>query len=261
MLIYSSSASYPLGKFALTGCGGIIDLTGLGAITSVHNTIIVSGHDNTENGATMFTGVAESQVKIENIAKLDTKYSLSIFLNVYVEESGSVVNYGTDRGVGLYYDKTNGELVFRVVKRNTTDLIAEIKTKVDAKKWYHVGGTYDYNTGKTYLYIDNKQEAVSDTPKQDMLATGSTIYLGAIAGATDKFKGRVSCLQMFDRAVEEADINNLKKCLLSESFDFLHPPTILLSVIAATIVLLYSRMYFETDIFIHFHIRFLWYVL
>ena len=176
----------------------------------------MSGHDNTENGATMFTGAAESQVKIENIAKLDTKYSLSIFLNMYVEESGSVVNYGTDRGMGLYYDKTNGEIVFRVVKRNTTDLIAEIKAKVDAKKWYHVGGTYDYNTGKTYLYIDSKQEAVSDTPKKEMLATDATIYLGAITGVTDKFKGRVSCLQMFDRAVEQAEIVNIKKCLLSE---------------------------------------------
>ena len=200
----------------MTGCGGIIDLTGLGAITYVSNTIIVSGPDNTENGATMFTGAEESQVKIENIAKLDTKYSLSIFLNMYVEESGSVLNYGTDRGVGLYYDKTNGEIVFRVVKRNTTDLIAVVKAKVDAKKWYHVGGTYDYNTGKTYLYIDSKQEAVSDTPKKEMLATDLTIYLGAITGVTDKFKGRVSCLQMFDRAVEEAEFVNFKKCLLSE---------------------------------------------
>ena len=187
---------------------------GLGAITSVHNIIIESGPDNRENGATMFTGAAESQVKIENIAKLDTKYSLSVFLNMYVEESGSVLNYGTARGVGLYYDKTNGEIVFRVVMRNTTDLIAEVKAKVDAKKWYHVGGTYDYNTGKAYLYVDNKQEAVSVTPKQDMLATDSTIHLGAIEGVTDKFKGRVSCLQMFDRAVEEAEINSLKKCEL-----------------------------------------------
>ena len=191
---------------------------GLGTITSVNNTVIVSGPDNTENGATKFTGAAKSQVKIENIAKLDAKYSLSIFLNVYVEKSGSVVNYGTARGVGLYYNMTNGEIVFRVVKRNTTDLIAEVKAKVDAKKWYHVGGTYDYNTGKSYLYINSKQEAVSDTPIQDMLATDSTIYLGAIAGVTDKFKGHVSCLQMFDRAVEETEINNLKKCEISELF-------------------------------------------
>ena len=216
---------------------------GLGAITSANNTIIVSGPDNTENGATMFTGAVESQVKIKNIAKLDTKYSLSIFLNVYVEESGPVVNYGIDRGVGLYYDKTNGEIVFRVVKRNTTDLIAEVKAKVVAKKWYHVGGTYDYNTGKTYLYIDSKQVAVSDTHKQDMLATDSTIYLGAIAGVTDKFKGRVSCLQIFDRAVEEAEIDNLKKCLLSESFDFFHSPTILFSVIAATSIIIFKNVF------------------
>ncbi|KAK2166188.1 hypothetical protein NP493_1334g01008 [Ridgeia piscesae] len=207
--------SYPLGKFALTGCGGIIDLMGLGTITSVNNTIIVSGPDNTENGATMFTGTAESQVKIENIAKLDTMYSLSIFLNLYAEESGSVLNYGTDRGVGLYYNEMSGEIVFRVVKRNNADLISEVKAKVNAKKWYHVGGTYDYNTGKTCLYIDNKLGAVSDTPTKDMLATDSTIYLGAIEGVTLKFKGRVSCLHMFDRVIEEAEIDNLKKCKLN----------------------------------------------
>ena len=243
MLLFSSSATSPLGKFALTGCGGIIDLMGLGAITSVNNTIIVSGPDNTENGATMFTGATESQVKIKNLAKLDLMYSLSIFLNLYVKESGSVVNYGTVRGVGLYYDKTNGEIVFRIVKRNTTDLITEVKAKVDAKKWYHVGGTYDYNTGKAYLYIDSKQVAVSDTPKRNMLATDSTIYLGAIAGVTDKFKGRVSCLQIFDRAVEEAEIHNLKKCLLSESFDFLHPSTILLFVITATSIIIFKNAF------------------
>jgi len=214
-------------------------LTGLGAITSVNNTIIVSGPDNTENGATMFNGTAESQVKIENTAKLDTKYSLSIFLNLYVEESGSVLNYGTDRGVGLYYNKMSGEIVFRVVKRNTTDLIAEVKAKVDAKKWYHVGGTYDYNTGKTYLYIDKKQEAVSDTPTKDMLATDSTIYLGAIEGVTDKFKGRVSCLQMFDRMIEETEIDNLKECKLSKLFYYLHSP-IISYVFASSIIVLYN---------------------
>ena len=107
---------------------------GLGAVASIKNINIVSGPDNTYNGATMFTGVAESQVKVEYSIKLDTKYSLSVFLNVYVEESGSIVNYGTNRGVGLYYDKTNGEIVFRVVKRGTTDVIDELKAKVDAKK-------------------------------------------------------------------------------------------------------------------------------
>ena len=235
MLMILTSASYPLGKFALTGCGGIIDLMGLGTITSVNNTIIVSGPDNKENGATMFTGTAESQVKIENVAKLDTKYSLSIFLNLYAEESGSVLNYGTDRGVGLYYNEMGGEIVFRVVKRNNADLISEVKAKVNAKKWYHVGGTYDYNTGKTCLYIDNKLEAVSDTPTKDMLATDSTIYLGAIEGVTLKFKGRVSCLQMFDRVIEEAEIDNLKKCKLSKLFYYLYK-CIISYVFAASII-------------------------
>ena len=196
---------------------------GLGAVTSVKNTNIVSGPDNTDNGATMFTGAAESQVKVENSTKLDTTYSLSVFLNVYVEGSGSIVNYGTNRGVGLYYDKTNGEIVFHVVKRGTTDVIDELKAKVEPKKWYHVGGTYDYNTGKAYLYVDSKEEAVSGTPRVTMLATDSAVYLGAVVGVTDNFKGRVSCLQIFDRAVEKAEIDALKKCELSELFYCIHP--------------------------------------
>ena len=64
---------------------------------------------------------------------------------------------------------------------------------------------------------------MSGTPKEDMLATDFAVYLGAVAGVTDKFKGRVSCLQIFDRAIEKAEIDALKKCELSELFYCIHP--------------------------------------
>ena len=196
---------------------------GLGANSTVGDTNIVSGPGGTDNGATMFIGATGSQVKIENIAMLDTTYSLSIFLNVYAEETGSVVNYGNERSVGLYYDKANSEIVFRLVKRNTTQMFTELKTKLDAKKWYHVGGTYDFNTGLAHLFVDGKQGAISGTPKTDMLATDSAIYLGAIGTVSDNFKGRVSCLQIFDRPLQLNEIDDLKKCELSKLFYFLHP--------------------------------------
>lgn len=196
---------------------------GLGANSTVGDTNIVSGPGGTDNGATMFIGATGSQVKIENIAMLDTTYSLSIFLNVYADETGSIVNYGNERSVGLYYDKASSEIVFRLVKRNTTQMFLELKTKLDAKKWYHVGGTYNYNTGLARLFVDGKQGDVSSTPRTDMLATDSAIYLGAIGTVTDNFKGRVSCLQIFDRPLQLNEIDDLKKCELSKLFYFLHP--------------------------------------
>ena len=210
------SASHALAKFAFSGCAGTVDLMGLGANTTLVDTNIISGPGDVKNGATMFLGTATSHAKIE--AKLDTTYSLSIFLNLYAEKPGSVVNYGTDRGVGLYFS-SSGELVFRLVKRNTSDVLAEVKTTIDTGKWYHVGGTYDYNTGLAYLFVNGTQRAVSDTPTKDMLETDvSGVYLGAISGVAEHFKGRVSCVQIFDRALEADELEDLKECELSKSF-------------------------------------------
>lgn len=77
--------------------------------------------------------------------------------------------------------------------------------------WNQVGATYDRNTGVAQLWHDGKM-VKSRNIGQIELATNSPIRLGARKGDERYFEGKISCVQIYDKALNEEEIGELRNC-------------------------------------------------
>ena len=111
---------------------------------------MVDGPNGQPGGAVQFSGNSDSIVTVSNFnGTLDTKYFITITMNVLTQGVGPIVNYDGDSvGVGLYYETSS--INFRVRERgqgiNFPETISISNIEVDT--WYHVAATYDATTGK-----------------------------------------------------------------------------------------------------------------
>ena len=78
-------------------------------------------------------------------------------------------------------------------------------------KWNQVGASYDSNTGVAQLWHDGKMVKSRNIGQVD-LATDQNIRLGACDNDERYFEGKMSCLQIYDRALKEKEIGELRVC-------------------------------------------------
>ena len=78
-------------------------------------------------------------------------------------------------------------------------------------EWNQVGATYDNTTGVAQLWHNGKM-VKSRNIGQIKLATQYPIRIGARDGDDRRFAGKISCLQIYDKALDEQQIGNLKSC-------------------------------------------------
>ncbi|KXJ13267.1 Uromodulin [Exaiptasia diaphana] len=69
------------------------------------------------------------------------------------------------------------------------------------KKWRHIGYTYDNNTGNQRLYVDGTKVRESVIAKQEIATDYKVRIGGAKVGDSRIFKGRISCVQFYDKAL------------------------------------------------------------
>lgn len=74
-----------------------------------------------------------------------------------------------------------------------------------------MGATYDNTTGVAQLWHNGKM-VKSRNIGQIKLATQYPIRIGARDGDDRRFAGKISCLQIYDKALDEQQIGNLKSC-------------------------------------------------
>ena len=77
--------------------------------------------------------------------------------------------------------------------------------------WNQVGATYDNTTGVAQLWHNGKM-VKSRNIGQIKLATQYPIRIGARDGDDRRYAGKISCLQIYDKALDEQQIGNLKSC-------------------------------------------------
>ena len=78
-------------------------------------------------------------------------------------------------------------------------------------EWNQVGATYDNTTGVAQLWHNGKM-VKSRNIGQIKLATQYPIRIGARDGDERRFAGKISCLQIYNKALDEQQIGNLKSC-------------------------------------------------
>ena len=103
---------------------------------------------------------------------------------------------------------------FSYLKTLTTDFL-------EPKTWHFVGVSYNFVSGECILWINGSINAkkVIDWPSE--LATQQSVIMGARPEQAEKYKGRISCVQLYDRVLTEIEIDDAKhSCFTVGEFIF-----------------------------------------
>ncbi|XP_057314445.1 uncharacterized protein LOC130655679 isoform X2 [Hydractinia symbiolongicarpus] len=203
----------PVGLFALNDASvKDILLPGENKLT-LGDVDLTTGPGGVKDDAFLFKGNQSSYIEIPNTGKLDTKKSITLLANIFpTGENGPIINYKKDGwGVHLWqFSKT--QLFARFVTRDGEMSTQPLGTHVlELNKWNQVGASYDVNSGVAQLWHDGKMVKSRNIGQIELL-TNAPIRLGAREGDDRYFKGKISCVQIYDKALKEEQIGDLKHC-------------------------------------------------
>lgn len=124
------------------------------SVATATNVTFANGLIGNSDGSVQFPGISSGQITIENNGKLDTTYSLTVVVNLYLDQTGPILNWGNNEiGVGFFYEKP--KLSFRLQERDSGFAFQEtVETaNLNEETWYYVAVTYDYNDGLAKMYV------------------------------------------------------------------------------------------------------------
>ena len=174
---------------------------------------LANGPDKLSGGAYEFTGRPNSFIKIPNAGRMDTRKAMTILIWVFPKSRiGPIVQFASQGfAVRLWMMRRNMVFVEFVTRqsRKKKPYLASIDG-VLPWKWNLFGMSYDKTTGTATLFVNSKPVVRKKIGSFD-LSTNHDVYLGARPGDKQYFRGRVSCLQFFDKALSSYQVTKMKK--------------------------------------------------
>lgn len=168
------------------------------------------GPDQRRGGAYKFRGRAGSFIEFPNKGRLDTKNSMTILAYVNPERPGPIFNYDP-KGFGMHLWMVRPNvLLARFVKRNKKFTPPVVTNRIKPGTWNWVAATYDKNTGYARLYVDSRITAERNLGRIT-LATNYPVRVGARVGDRRFFRGKITCVQVFNVALTRKQIKAAKK--------------------------------------------------
>ena len=177
------------------------------------NVKVVNGPDKLRGGAYEFRGRPDSYIKIPNAGRMDTRKSMTILIWALPKNRiGPIVQFAKKGfAVRLWMMRRNmvfAEFVTRVTRKKKPYLASV--DGVSPWKWNHFGISYDQPSGIATLFVNSKP-VVRKKIGSIELSTNHDVFLGARPGDKQYFRGQVSCLQFFDKALRSHQVVNLEK--------------------------------------------------
>ena len=170
------------------------------------------GPDMRRYTATQFLGTSTSFIEFPNRGKLDTKRSITLSAWIYPEgRAGPIFNY-MPNGWGVHFWTVSPRTLFvRFTRRKgRISTPAVTSSLLLLRQWQYVGATYDYYKGIVKLFI-NRRFVARKRIGRIRLATNYPVRMGVRSGVKRYFKGRISCMQVFDRALTTSQMLRRKK--------------------------------------------------
>ena len=168
------------------------------------------GPDGQPGGAFKFRGRPDSFIEFPNKGRLDTKDSITILAYVNPETPGPIFNYNP-KGFGMHFWMVRPNVLFaRFVKRNKKFTRPIASNRIKPRTWNWVATTYDKNTGYARLYVDSKITAERNLGKI-RLATNYPVRMGARVGDNRFFRGKITCVQVYNVALSSKQIRAARK--------------------------------------------------
>lgn len=173
---------------------------------------IVPGPDRQPNTALRFSGSPSSYIEFPNNGRLDTRRSITVLTWLFNEgRGGPVFEYNPKgQGVGLRIKGAN-KLEARIISRRRTKNIPVTTPKkvFKPRTWTYVGFTYDYTSGIVTVYV-NAKPVVKRVVGRVELLTNKPVRSGSKKRGIRFFRGRLSCIQVYSRALTVSEITTAR---------------------------------------------------
>ena len=176
---------------------------------------LVPGPDKRPASAYELKGKPDSYIKIPNRGRLDTSKAMTVLIWALPKNRvGPIVQFA-DKGLAVRLWMMRRNMVFaEFVTRQSRQKLPYLAS-VDGVlpwKWNHFGMSYDKASGIATLFVNSKPVVRKKIGYFD-LSTNHDVYLGARPGDKQYFRGRVSCLLFFDKALSRHQVKKMeKKC-------------------------------------------------
>ena len=170
---------------------------------------ITNGPYNEPGGAYMFYGKNSSYIEFPHIrAGLDTQNSFTLMCWVQPGgQDGPLLSYELFRGrIGMWieYGKFFIGLPVSYSSRVTRISTAEV---LPTGTWVHVAASYDHNTGYKSLFVKGHLRAsINSTSIYFNPIIMPRVRMGSTRGRSDRFKGKIAEMKIFDVPLNEAQI-------------------------------------------------------
>lgn len=176
------------------------------------NVKLAPGPDGSPGGSFKLRGRQSSYIEFPNTAgRLDPRNSITILAFINPEgQAGPIFNYNP-RGFGVHLWMVRANVLFARFVRRTKAFTRPLATnKIKPGAWSFIGATYDQRTGFARLYIDSKPVAQRNIGRIK-LATNYPVRMGARLGDKRFYRGKITCLQVYNVALTANQIRAAKK--------------------------------------------------
>ena len=171
------------------------------------NVRFAPGPDRTRRGSYQFLGRPDSFIEFPNNGRLDTRRSITLLAWIYHEgRAGPIFNYKPN-GWGVHFWMISPSTLFvRFTRRKQLRFTKHlVSRRVRPRQWQYVGATYNQNTGVARLFV-NKRFVARRKIGRIRLATNYPARMGSRVGDRRYFRGRISCMQVYDQALSARQI-------------------------------------------------------
>ena len=178
----------------------------------LYNVRPAPGPDRTKDGSYQFFGLPNSFILFPNRGGLDTKKSITLLASIYHEgNAGPIFNY-MPNSRGVHFSMITPKTLFVSFARRSGRRFKStvISRTVEPRKWQFVGVTYSYRTGVAKLFVNSRFVAGRRIGRM-RLATNYPVRMGARSGDRRYFKGRISCMQVYNGALSRWQILSKKQ--------------------------------------------------
>ena len=165
------------------------------------------GPDGTRDGSYQFYGRSNSYILFPNRGGLDTQGSITLLAWIFHQgRAGPIFNY-MPNGWGVHFWMISPRTLFvRFTRRRGRRFTAAVVSRsVTPRQWQFVGATYNGRTGQAKLFV-NRGFTARKYIGRIRLATNYPVRMGTRIGDGRYFRGRISCMQVYNGALSRQQI-------------------------------------------------------
>ncbi|CAB3982033.1 Hypothetical predicted protein, partial [Paramuricea clavata] len=158
----------------------------------------------------------------DNSKMLDTRYSLTIMMQVYTRATAAQAQLlgwqypsATSYSFGPYLWAMSENLHFRTQNREGQTIRSlSSSSQITVNQWHYVAATYDYENSRQSIYRNGvRKNRASFSPARELgTQSNRALTIGALLNSDQHvYNGRVACLKIYNTAFTDDEVQAFSK--------------------------------------------------